>query len=421
MLQIDHVYEFFYSTIFKDFTVYSLPNGVYQNKTIEEIKISDVHIFNWEDRYQKIFFIDQEPILNELASPYIELFKYCDSNKMSMDEFIELRKGDGLKFDMYPFPASPDIDLRRDSLQHCLKNPTAIVTSEKSNLIQEIAEKNNVELLYYFFHGFAASDWFRGFQTLNYNKQIVKNYKNDYVTFNRIIADDRSYRCLLISRLIEKNLLHKGQVSFGLDSSTRSWREEVISNNTKLSKEAIAHINTHLPSIDTKLIIDSEYVQGYASSDIPRHINDSFWHVVTETVFYYDKLHLTEKIFKPIVMKQPFILLAGTENLKYLRSYGFKTFDGIIDETYDTQKDPDIRIWAAVNQLSWYCSLSEKDKLDVMRAVEPIVEYNFRHFYGEFKHIIASELLENCKNLFKKIGYDDNTIAYYDIYKTLVN
>ena len=37
-------------------------------------------------------------------------------------------------------------------------------------------------------------------------------------------------------------------------------------------------------------------------------------------------MHLTEKIFKPIVNKQPFMLLAAPDNLAYLKSYGFKTY-----------------------------------------------------------------------------------------------
>ena len=148
---------------------------------------------------------------------------------------------------------------------------------------------------------------------------------------------------------------------------------------------------------------------------------DSFWHVVTETVFYYDKLHLTEKIFKPIVSKQPFMLLAAPGNLAYLRSYGFKTFEGIIDESYDLIKDDDLRTEAVVKQLAWYCSLSDSEKISVMQAVEPIVMHNFHHFYGSFRHIITAELLDNTKTLFKEIGYDDKNIAYETIYKILTN
>jgi len=136
-------------------------------------------------------------------------------------------------------------------------------------------------------------------------------------------------------------------------------------------------------------------------------------------VFYYPKLHLTEKIFKPIVSKQPFMLLAAPGNLAYLRSYGFKTFEGIIDESYDLIEDNDLRTQAVVDQLAWYCSLSDQGKTDIIRRIEPIVLHNFHHFYGEFKHIITRELLDNTKTLFKDIDYNDSNIAYDNIYKVL--
>jgi hypothetical protein len=143
--------------------------------------------------------------------------------------------------------------------------------------------------------------------------------------------------------------------------------------------------------------------------------------VVTETVFYYDKLHLTEKIFKPIVSKQPFMLLAAPGNLAYLRSYGFKTFDGIIDESYDKIQDNDLRITSVVKELTAYCKLSESEKNDMIEELNPIIQHNFDHFYGEFRHIITRELLDNIKTLFKELGYDDGHINYIDIYHVLTH
>jgi hypothetical protein len=148
---------------------------------------------------------------------------------------------------------------------------------------------------------------------------------------------------------------------------------------------------------------------------------DAFWHIVTETVFYYDKLHLTEKIFKPIVSKQPFMLLAAPGNLAYLKSYGFKTFDSVIDESYDLIQDNDLRIEAVVRQLHWYCNLTPDEKTDIIQQLEPIIDYNFHHFYGEFRHIITRELLDNTKALFKESDYNDNHINYDNIYHVLTH
>jgi len=384
MLQIDHVYEFLYTTIFKDFTIFTLPNGVLPTVIKDEVNKDDFYIFNYKTTDLKIFLWDQEPVLHNMIEPYIKTFRNDFPDRLS----------------------------------------AALVTSERSPLVVSLAEKNNINSLYYFFHGFAALDWYRGHFALNYNKPIVRHYNHNFISYNRIINHDRSYRIYFISKLQEHNLLCQGLLSFGVTNDNVSWQDEIANPESKLSNNAKYHAERHLTTVN-KLVIDYHSIHGSASADIPRtsyHLDvDALWNIVTETVFYYDKLHLTEKIFKPIVSKQPFMLLAAPGNLAYLRSYGFKTFDGIIDESYDLIQDNDSRIDAVVEQIQWYCNLTAEEKQQVIERLAPIVEYNFHHFYGEFKHIITRELLDNCKTLFKKIGYDDQSIAYEDIYKVLTS
>lgn len=379
MLQVDHVYEFFYENIFQDFSVFYLPGGV---PKVGNVTANDIHLFTKELNNPKIFFYDQEPYISSIVDQYKKLNQYDDIS--------------------------------------------ATVVSEKSLDLQSIPN------LYYFFHGFAALDWYRGYYALNYNKSVCRRYDYDFITFNRIITYDRSYRIYFVSLLKESDLFKNGLISFNVtDHLFDDWKDETANPKSKLSERAKQHAETYLVDVD-KLVIDYPEMPGSASASIPRTINrnnvnndrlnvDAFWHIVTETVFYYDKLHLTEKIFKPIVSKQPFMLLASPGNLAYLRSYGFKTFNGIIDETYDTITDNDKRIEAVVTQLSWYCSLSDKEKTDIIRAVEPIVLHNFHHFYGDFKQIIAQELITNTKTLFQDIGYDDSHINYNNIYHVLTH
>ena len=388
MLQIDHIYEFLYQELFKDFEVWYIHNGV---PKLEDIHIHDISIFTRKqipDR--KIFLFDQEPVISTLLQPYFNFF---------------------------------------------LTNPISAIfgTSEKSDTVNAICDLYNFQSLYYFFHGFAALDWYRGHYALNYNKSIVKQYNYDFISFNRIITNDRSYRIYFVSLLKEQGLIEKGLVSFNVtDNLFDDWQDETADPNTKLSEKARQHAEHHLVSVD-KLIIDQAELPGSASASIPHAIDswmpaekkpkdiDAFWHVVTETVFYYDKLHLTEKIFKPIVSKQPFMLLAAPGNLAYLKSYGFKTFDSVIDENYDNIVDNDLRTEAVVDQLHWYCNLAPGEKADIIRQLEPIIDYNFHHFYGEFRYIISQELITNTKILFKEMGYNDSHINYTSIQHILTH
>jgi hypothetical protein len=381
------MYEFLYQELFKDFEVWYIHSGV---PKLKDIHIHDISIFTRKELpNRKIFLFDQEPVMLELLQPYLNFF-----------------------------------------LENTV--PALFATSEKSGMVNAMCDLYNFQSLYYFFHGFAALDWYRGHYALNYNKSIVKQYNYDFISFNRIINNDRSYRIYFVSLLKELGLLEKGLVSFNVtDNLFDDWRDEVADPNCKLSSKAKSHAEQQLTNIN-KLVIDHPSIHGSASASIPRTIDridinsdtlnvDAFWHIVTETVFYYDKLHLTEKIFKPIVSKQPFMLLAAPGNLAYLKSYGFKTFDSVIDESYDSIIDNDLRTRAVVDQLHWYCNLTLGEKTDIIQQLEPIIDYNFHHFYGEFRHIIAKELLDNTKILFKEIGYDDGHINYSNIHHILTH
>jgi hypothetical protein len=50
-----------------------------------------------------------------------------------------------------------------------------------------------------------------------------------------------------------------------------------------------------------------------------------------------DRLFISEKSFKPLAHKHPFLIYGTPGTLQHLRSLGFQTFDHIVDESYDFQ------------------------------------------------------------------------------------
>lgn len=118
--------------------------------------------------------------------------------------------------------------------------------------------------------------------------------------------------------------------------------------------------------------------------------------VVLETLFDDDRLQLTEKILRPIAVGQPFLLVATHGSLEYLRSYGFKTFDGIIDESYDAIEDPLARLSAVVAVMKEISCWHGNDKNKKMAAINQIVQYNRQHFFSkDFTHQVVDELRIN--------------------------
>lgn len=83
------------------------------------------------------------------------------------------------------------------------------------------------------------------------------------------------------------------------------------------------------------------------------HYTDSYFNIVLETHFDADGsggAFLTEKTFKPIKHGQPFIIVGAPGSLQALRNLGYRTFDSVLDNTYDTIADNTQR-WLAVRSL----------------------------------------------------------------------
>jgi hypothetical protein len=121
---------------------------------------------------------------------------------------------------------------------------------------------------------------------------------------------------------------------------------------------------------------------------------DSLLYLVSETVATGRRHHLTEKTFKPIAMGMPFIIAGTKGSLKYLRSYGFKTFEGIWDESYDDAED-DVRIERIASLLRSLDELTIEGRQDLFEMAKPIIEHNWNHFYsGGFEAVLWTELQE---------------------------
>ena len=277
-----------------------------------------------------------------------------------------------------------------------------LANSELSAVKTELCRQRGLVDWYYFFHGFAALHWYRDYKYLS---TVENQFTKVFISLNRLTTKDRSYRLLLVSEMLERGLVDKGIVSLHLaDQGAGTWREELIDPASNLSKSARIRIYKQLSQLDGSLIVDKESTPGSASADAGaldlKLQQSALWHVVSETIFYYPKLHLTEKVFKPIVAKRPFMLVAAPGNLAYLKSYGFKTFDRWIDESYDNEQDNDLRIAKVMAELEKLCQLSEKELSDMHHDMKEVLDFNFNHFYnGDFKHIIVNEMIDNFKKV----------------------
>ena len=106
--------------------------------------------------------------------------------------------------------------------------------------------------------------------------------------------------------------------------------------------------------------------------------------LVTES-FVGESLSFTEKTWKPIVMKKPFILMSGRHAHKYLKVMGYELYDEIFDYSFD-DKDFDERYFSIVNQVKELCKLSVNDFSNKIFFLKDKIEYNYNHYKNQSKH-----------------------------------
>jgi hypothetical protein len=112
------------------------------------------------------------------------------------------------------------------------------------------------------------------------------------------------------------------------------------------------------------------------SQIIPINVyNRTAYSVIAETCFHDNFAFFTEKTSKPIIAKRLFVMFAGRGYLANLRQLGFRTFNGIIDESYDSECDAIIRWRLAWEQMCW---LADQPQEEILEQIRPTVEHNFK-------------------------------------------
>jgi len=101
--------------------------------------------------------------------------------------------------------------------------------------------------------------------------------------------------------------------------------------------------------------------------------NQTAYTLIAETNHSNHYSFYTEKTVKPILGSRLFVCLSGQGALQNLRNLGFKTFDGIIDESYDSMSDFEKRCSLAMDQVKL---LEQQPQAEILEKVKPIVEHN---------------------------------------------
>ena len=220
----------------------------------------------------------------------------------------------------------------------------------------------------------------------------LDGYRNKkFICFNRNV--DKEHRLSLLNEYLTGNY-SDSYFSFLLKVEGYSHVYTLDGSKPKID---INFFNKHIPiELDTQKISDKS---DFRVNDAFKKelFLDSCINLVTETSFQQNELFVSEKILKPIINYQPFIVFSSYGYLKHLKTYGFKTFSDFWDESYDDIENPNRRFFALLNLVR---SLNDKsiDELnELYKNVKHICIYN-RQLWDNLKIDTLEKILKNIEN-----------------------
>jgi hypothetical protein len=214
-----------------------------------------------------------------------------------------------------------------------------------------------------------------------------KKYDKKFINFNRRW---RLHRPLMILLLKDRGLLDSGFVSLGVsDYNQDTWNYRLSELLTYYSdkKEILEIIQRNLDIKNlSPMYLDTNDLRtnrAEQTSSTDRYYLNSYFSVVNETTYHtnpgYDGVpFLSEKIFKCIAMKHPFIMVSAPNSLQYLRELGYKTFNNLIDESYDSEIDDGLRILKIVDEIERLVNLSDNQLQDFLIEAKEICDFNYK-------------------------------------------
>jgi hypothetical protein len=263
------------------------------------------------------------------------------------------------------------------------------------------SEKNSKDLekyqnlcvgCYWWSHAMISLDWFRFAKIDPRLSTSMQDFPFDFNVYCRAWAGSREYRLVFLSLLKSAGLLENSRISFSHYENSVYFSDHVFKNRSFFVDKSI---NT---------LAESYAPSAFSATYDTSHYNQCFIDVVLETLFDDSRLHLTEKILRPIACGKPFILAGTAGSLCYLRDYGFETFSEYINEEYDLVSDPLERLTKIIQEMQRIANLGGKEKKHLVSQCNLIAQKNKKYFFSnKFKKRLVNELKNNLRSSIEEI------------------
>lgn len=225
----------------------------------------------------------------------------------------------------------------------------------------------------------------------------------------------RAHRALFLCLLKDLDILSKGLVSWHFNSSIPTVPTETVDKTVKQLNVPLITVvpKTRINEWSLKSALHKkcwETHHAYFEKDfkdpkiegVPNHANnrfdiasilECFLYISVETTFDYPHAYLTEKTFRCIMHKRPFIIVGAPNSLRRLQDLGFKTFDHWWNESYDKETDPTNRMDCILNIVQSIASQHVDQLQSMCYNMIDVLEYNYRHYVENYCNIRLENLI----------------------------
>ena len=226
--------------------------------------------------------------------------------------------------------------------------------------------------------------------------EVEFEYTNDmFFTGPRLYQENKMCVGLMakLKGVEEKNTTMYWDLLLGEASQNKDWLHNVISTHPVLDKTFLTYFGKDTNrghwsddvvrpvkhTAETLGPLVERFNTQVRCSDLldPEIYNQTHYTAMIETTIHNDFAMFSEKEAKPIVAQRPFIVFGACRQLEAFRSLGFKTFNGVVDESYDLIEDKETRWHKALDSM---LLLTKKDPKEVYRKLHEVLIHNKDHF-----------------------------------------
>jgi hypothetical protein len=374
--------------------------------------LKDTHEYNGDETYAMQGPIFYYLIKNEYSYTLNGQLKPGYKNLLLIESSHKLQSLLNIPNDVYDFIKNNDIKLLFTSIPDPCNRPTydlgiSYIQTKLSNTKYYIIDSNRrLEGILSFDFFLEESIWNRnqffgkeitdlGYVSEEIQLNELDSYRNKkFICFNRAL--DKEHRISLLNEYLTGNY-SDSYFTFLLKTEGFARIYDNKLNNNQKQQIDVDFFNSKLPiELDTHSISDKSHFRVNNTFKKELFLNSCI-NLVTESSFQQNELFVSEKILKPILNYQPFIVFAGYGYLKHLKTYGFKTFSDFWDESYDEIVNPEERFFALLKLVRMLNKKSIDELNELYKNLKHICIYN-KHIWDNLEINTFEKILKNIEN-----------------------